>query len=132
MAKTPSYGIDQNEGGRFIDKYWGRVPQFLRFIPEAFICEVNPEFIQLMQWYTDGTLERDNVNPSLYAEIENIMLNIACPCLLDGKDRAIMNAFLGNEICPPPSHLLTCGDLVCCNSWWACESPTLCDDEGVE
>ena len=44
MAKTPSIGIDQNKDERFIDKYIGRIPQFLHSIPQAYICEVNPAF----------------------------------------------------------------------------------------
>jgi len=127
MANTPSIGVDQNKGDRYIDKYWGRVPQFLRLVPESFVCEANPEYLILMAMYIDGTLIESNVEPALYAEIENIMINLACPCLLTGKDRAIMNAFLGNETCPPPSHMMTCGDSLCCNSWVMCKSPTLCE-----
>ena len=129
-AKTPSKGIDQNQDGKFVDKYWGRVPRFLKLVPESFICEPNPEFLELMQMYLDGTIEKDNIEPATYYEIENIMLNIGCPCLLDGIDRAIMNAFLGNEPCPEPSHKLICGETICCNSWVKCESPTICDDGG--
>lgn len=129
MANTPSKGIDQNQGGKFVDKYWGRVPRFLRLIPESYICEANPEYVQLMNMYIEGTLNKENVEPSLYEEIENIMLNLGCPCLLDGTDRAIMNAFLGNETCPEPSHVLTCGESVCCNEWFLCTSPSLCEDD---
>ena len=127
MARTPSLGIDQNADGKFIDKYWGRVPQFLKYIPEAFICEANPEYIELIQAYVDGNIVEANIDPTLYAEIENIMLNLSCPCLLTGKDRAIMNAFLGNPTCDAPSHMLTCGTSICCNSTVMCESPSICE-----
>lgn len=140
MAKTPSKGLDQNASNKFIDKYWGRVPQFLKLIPEAYICEVNPEYLQIMQGYIDGDITKANLGDELYHEIENIVLNVGCPCLLDNLDRAIMNAFLGDEPCPVPSHKLTCYDpleptvhfSICCNTILRCESLTICDDGGTE
>lgn len=128
-AKTPSKGIDQNQDGKFIDKYWGRVPQFLKYLPEAYICDPNPEYVELIQGYIDGTITEDHLSKELYTELEKIVLNIGCPCLLTGKERAIMNAFLGNESCPAPSHTLTCGESVCCNEWFSCTSPSLCEDD---
>lgn len=127
MPRTPSKGIDQNLDGKFIDKYWGRVPQFLRLIPEAYICEANPEYIELMQMYVAGSITEDNLSQELFNEISNIVLNIGCPCLLEGNDRALLNAYLGNETCPIPSHTLTCTDSVCCNSYVRCESLAICD-----
>lgn len=130
--RTPSVGIDQNGDKKFIDKYWGRVPQFLKFIPESYICEVNPEYLELMQGYIDGDITKDQISDELFQEVENIVLNVGCPCLLDNKERAIMNAFLGSEPCPVPSHKLNCGDLLCCNEILRCESLTICDDGGTE
>lgn len=126
--KTPSIGIDQNGEGKFVDRYWGRVPQFLKFIPEAYICEVNPEYLQILQGYVDGDITEAQLGRELFQEISNIILNLGCPCLLENKDRAIMNAFLGNEACPVPSHKINCAETICCNTILRCESLTICDE----
>lgn len=77
--KTPSIGIDQNEEGRFIDKYWGRLPMYLHRIPETanmgrkHIVECNPEYMKLVTAYLNGTINKDNLSYELYNEIEDVI-----------------------------------------------------------
>jgi len=131
MPRTPSMGIDQNQDGKFIDKYWGRLPQFLRYLPESFICEVNPEYLELLRNYIDGLINPDNISDELRYEIENLIVNADCPCLLTGKERAILIALAGGEPCAPPSSKLPCnvGDTVCCNATVMCDPETVCEPE---
>lgn len=132
MPKTPSMGIDQNDEKKFIDKYWGNLSQFLVYIPEAYNCEVNPDYLRLLEGYLLGTVKRENISPSLLQEIENIVVNIDCPCLLTGKERAIVEAYLGNEPCQKPSAKLNCNEAVCCNELVLCYEDTVCEEEGEE
>ncbi len=71
--KTPSIGIDQNQSDRFMDKYWGRVPQMIHSVPEANIWLCNPEYIWLIENYISGDLVEKNVSIELYAEIEDLV-----------------------------------------------------------
>ena len=129
MPKTPSIGLDQNKKETFRDRYWGRVPQFLIYMPESYLCEANPEYIELMNLYLDNDAKenlRDVLSKELFAELEKIMLNILCPCLLTGKERALVNAFYGNDPCARPNHMLDCSGTVCCNEIISCKSETIC------
>ena len=70
MAYTPSTGIDQNQDGKFIDKYYGRIPIYLHSIPEARIYECNEEYIELVIAFIDGTLELNNIGVELHRQLE--------------------------------------------------------------
>ncbi len=79
--RTPSYGINQNQEDTFIDKYWGRVPKYLHIIPETiytdnpiFMC--NPEYIELMEGYMDGSIVKENLSQELWYDIENTINKI--------------------------------------------------------
>ncbi len=135
MPVTPSLGLDQNREAKFMDRYWGRVPQFLLYMPESFACEINPDYVELMNLYIIAHASndqavidkfKDNISKELYAELSNIMLNLDCPCLLTGKERAIIEGFYGNDPCARPSHMLNCTETVCCNEIISCESETIC------
>jgi len=130
MARTPSMGIDQNLDGKFIDKYWGIVPQFIIYQPENYRCEVNPDYLFLLQAYINGEIDPDNISQDLRFEIENIVINADCPCLLSGKERAILIALSGGEPCAAPSSRIACnpGDKICCNATLLCDPVTLCED----
>jgi len=125
---TPSWGLDQNEEKKFIDRYWGRVPQFNIYQPDNFRCEANQDYLTLMNLFVAGKLNRSNISRELWLELELITLNIACPCLLTMKDRAIVEAFLGNRPCESRSWKLNCMETICCNEIVLCEGPTLCTD----
>ena len=124
--KTPSKGLDQNKEGKFIDKYWGRIPAFLIYMPESFLCDINPEYLELFNGFLTGEISKDNLSIELYYELERLKLNMGCPCLLSGEERAILNAMVGAPTCPPPSHKLECGTKVCCNLTVSCKSLTVC------
>jgi len=125
--KTPSWGLDQNQEQTFIDRYWGRVPQFIIYQPDNFRCEANTDYLYLMELYIAGKLNRDNVSRELWRELELITLNIGCPCLLTMKDRAIIDAFLGNRPCENRNWKLNCMESICCNEIVMCEAPTVCN-----
>ena len=78
---TPSIGIDQNGDKKFIDKYWGRVPKYLHIIPETIvnnkgIYECNPEYMQLIHDFMDGTIDERNLSQELMIDIENTINEI--------------------------------------------------------
>lgn len=135
MNNTPSMGIDQNGDKKFIDRFYGRIPVFLRYIPEAFICDVNPEYVELIIAYLDGDINPENISEELTLEIENIVLNYDCPCLLTGEERAVVRAIAyyrlngslaGYEGCPPPTAVLKCTGILCCNQIVMCKTKTIC------
>lgn len=78
--RIPSKGIDQNGSDKFVDKYYGRIPMYLKFIPEtgatSLIYECNPEYIELFNGYIDGTIPKENISPELYLEIEKVVDHI--------------------------------------------------------
>ena len=127
--KTPSLGLDQNEAAKFVDRYWGRVPQFLLYMPETFTCEPNPDYLLLLNLMASGHLMKHNVSIELWRELEWLFGNVHCVCLLTNKEQAIMNAFLGGESCAQLEWKLPCGpgEVVCCNQRVLCEEPTMCD-----
>jgi len=134
MARTPSIGIDQNLDGRFVDKYWGIVPKFIIYQPENYRCEVNPDYLFLLDAYINGNINPDNISESLRIEIEHMIINADCPCTLTGEERAIIIALKGGEPCSPPSPRLACnpGDTVCCNSTLMCDLISQCEDDDGE
>lgn len=75
--RIPSKGIDQNLGGKAVDKYYGRVPMYLKFIPETaadnLIYKCNPEYIELFNGYVDGTIPKENISHELYYELEKVV-----------------------------------------------------------
>ena len=77
--KTPSFGIDQNQDGPFIDKYIGRIPMYLKRIPETindgdgYVVVCNPEYIQLVKDFEDGIIDRDNMSIELYNEVTEVI-----------------------------------------------------------
>lgn len=119
-SKTPSMGIDQNENGKFIDRYWGNVPDFLVYLPAVYNCEINQDYITLIEGIIDGSIPRENVDTELYYEIMHIINNMDCPCILTGRERQVIEALLGNETCPKPSNRLNCDDAICCNTMVSC------------
>ena len=125
MAKTPSSGIDQNEGGKFIDRYWGRVPKFLHRIPEANICEVNQDYIDLINYILEGG-DRDNISDELYREILEFIDKMCNPCFMNDEDKALMRAYDGLPACPEPSIYMNCDDVICCNDIVSCAEPEEC------
>jgi hypothetical protein len=129
MPVTPSLGIDQNEKKRFIDRYWGRVPQFLIYQPENFICEANQDYLYLMNLFLSGELIRENISQELWNELEMLILNLKCPCLMSMEDRAIIDAFYGKTPCENRTWKLNCDEMVCCNEVVLCQEPTLCTSE---
>lgn len=133
MARTPSSGIDQNGSHTFIDKYWGRVSQFLQWNPAAYICEVNPEYIELMDGLIDGSILPENVSDELFNEIQLLLVNEDCPCLLEPKERALMTTYNSDprdyEPCSVPSDRLDCDSTVCCNTILLCNPLTECGEE---
>ncbi len=126
MARTPSWGLDQNQEKAFIDRYWGRVPQFIIYQPKNFRCEANTDYLDLMEMFVQGKLVRDNVSKELWRELELIVLNIGCPCLLTAMDRDIIEAYLGNRPCENWTWKLNCGESICCNENVLCSAPTKC------
>ena len=79
MISTPSKGLDQNGDSKFIDKYYGRMPMYLKRIPETindgsgYIVECNPEYIELFNGFINGTIPADNISKELLREIEQLV-----------------------------------------------------------
>ncbi len=119
--KTPSIGLDQNQEGRFIDKYWGRVPKFLHWIPQANICDVNPEYINLINGVIDGNIFARNLSIELYNEIICFIDMMPNSCSMNQMDAALYRAYNGNEACPNNLHLLDCNGFVCCGGYVDCK-----------
>ncbi len=104
MAKTPSSGIDQNGDGKFIDKYWGRVPQMLHSIPEANIWVCNPEYVLLMEMYVANTLNENDVSHELWAEIRKLFDSYAGGILLTEKEKKILECYDKSGV--PPGEII--------------------------
>ena len=116
MPKTPSYGIDQNQELPFIDKYWGRVPKMLHYIPEDYICKANPEYIYLINAIINDEIDKENISDELYFELADFINRMCNPCAMDGEDRALYRAYSGLEPCPKPSIYGICDDVMCCDT----------------
>jgi len=132
MAFTPSMGIDQNQDGKFIDRYFGRVPKFIHMIPEQGICEVNQDYLTLIHGVINGTIPQDNIEEELYREVLDFIDKMCNPCNLNGIDQALLRAFDGHNPCPEPSIYMQCDDYICCNEVLSCNDvdPNTCPAPG--
>jgi len=83
MPRTPSIGIDQDINSRYMDKYWGRCPQFLHKIPEAYIYICNPDYLWLLQSRVNDTLVIENISVELLRELDEVL---ALMCFVDSYD----------------------------------------------
>ena len=126
MANTPSTGIDQNGDGKFVDRYWGRVPKFIHRIPERNICDANPDYITLLNLVIDGTIPRDNISEELYRELLDFIDTMCNPCFMNDEDKALLRAFDGLDPCPEPGNWAHCDDIVCCNDIYSCMDDRSC------
>ncbi len=126
MPKTPSMGLDQNQEGKFIDRYWGRVPKFIHRIPEQNICEANPDYITLIQLFIDGDIDQKNISEELYREVFAFVDKMCNPCLLTGEDQALMRAYNGLDACPDQRCDFNCDEVLCCNELLSCACPDVC------
>ncbi len=73
--RTPSMGLDQNQDGKFIDRYWGRIPVVLHSIPEADIYEFNEEYADLFWGVMSGKIDEENLSEELAREV-NILIDL--------------------------------------------------------
>jgi hypothetical protein len=126
MIRVPSIGNDQNQDGKFIDKYWGRVPRFLIYEPWAFRCEANPEYLYLIDEYLNGRIDDHNLSNDLLLEIEKLIVNFSCPCMLTGEERTITDAYLGRKPCMKVITRVSCDDTLCCNEVLNCVPDSSC------
>jgi hypothetical protein len=127
MPRIPSSGIDQNEEGKFRDIYVGQVPKFLVYQPENNKCVVNPEYLYLMEKMKNQELVQENLPIDLWRELEFIVLNVDCPCLLTGEERAVVIAYNGGIPCDYEHWKLDCSESVCCNTMLSCEDRRKCN-----
>jgi len=127
MPRTPSLGIDQNLGEKFIDRYWGRVPKFTHLIEESLICEVNQDFIELINMFIDGKLDERNLSIELYRELTHFIDKMCNPCYMDYWDRKIFDALNGTDSCRAGMRYeLHCNDVLCCNDMLGCGHGQMC------
>ncbi len=124
--KTPSVGIDQNKEGKFIDRYFGRIPKFIHRIPEQNICEANPDYLTLIGLFIDGNLNQKNVSEELYREVVAFVDKMCNPCIMEGEDMALLNAYEGRDACPEQECEFPCDALICCNELLSCKCDTMC------
>ena len=68
--RTPSVGLDQNQDGKFIDKYYGRIPKMLHSIPEANTWVCNPEYVKVLDAYITGNIVHENLSIELQNEFD--------------------------------------------------------------
>jgi len=119
MAYTPSIGLDQNREGKFVDKYWGRVPMYLHIIPETLntdtpIVECNPDFMILFQGILSGTIDIENISKELQAELKDVINKIPqygriimpyldpfFMCALGPKDPTMQCSMIADKSCHP-------------------------------
>jgi len=129
--KTPAKGIDQNYKDKFIDKYFGRMPMMLHMIEEAHICEVNPEYVELLRLFEEGVLCKDNLSVELFREFSFILNHECYECLLNRAERAIVRALRGEVPCPKLIPYLLCGpdDYMCCDDIFYCDEHYCYDNE---
>ena len=133
--RTPSIGIDQNEENYFIDRYIGRMPKFLHMIPEAGICDVNPDYIRLIMAFINGDIDKNNISDELYKEVSDFIDVYNDPdaeCGMSDEDKAltVIIAYFNNpanapwanppEACKEPDFWLNCDDLICCSKIVSC------------
>jgi len=80
MAKIVSslFDNDINKQDVVQDRYYGDVPMYLVAIPEAKIYECNPEYIGLIEAMVRGELNKKNISPSLWQELEYVIEYSAC------------------------------------------------------
>ena len=126
--KTPSTGIDQNKDGKFIDRYWGRVPMFLHRMDMKTICIPNPDYIRLVQLVIDDEIPLVNISQDLLKEITWFIDRMCNPCLMNDEEKALFRAFQGLEPCIIPEAKEDCDAMVCCNSKYLCSEPVDCPD----
>ncbi len=132
MPKTPSIGLDQNQEGKFIDRYWGRVPKFIHRIPEAYICEVNPDYLELINMFIDGIIDKQNLSAELYKEIYSFADLMCSPCHMTQEDQALLRAYEyeysngEDEVCPEPECYAFCNESVCCGEVFSCKCVISC------
>lgn len=116
---------NEQGGERLTDRYWGDVPMFLKYIPEANVCVPNTDFIELVHGLQDGSVLEKNVPQILLDELNIILAIIADPaqaCLVDPKYSLIIEVINGN---PSPCSggapcEVACDQMVCCNATFKC------------
>ncbi len=126
MAYTPSIGIDQNKEEAFQDRYWGRVPKFIHRIPEANICEVNQDYLTLIQLFIDGDIDQGSISRELYREVYDFVDKMCNPCIMNDEDQALMRAYDGSTACPDARCDFDCDEVLCCNEPLSCECVEPC------
>lgn len=124
--KTPSYGIDQNQDKKFIDRYWGRIPKFLHMIPEQNICIPNEDYLTLLQYVIDDEIPVDNISTELYKEMLDFISKMCNPCVMNDEDKALMRAYEGLEPCSTLENSVECEAMVCCNQIFTCVDEVEC------
>jgi len=132
--KTPSWGLDQNEEKRFIDRYWGRIPLFLIFQPYNNKCVVNEDFLHLFNLFLSGKLQKQNVSIDLWRQMTSMKKGMVCMCTLTHEERTFIKVFLKQEPCDAKNipWMLKCNEKKCCNDIVACKPPnqTTCHPSG--
>jgi len=106
MPKVPSIGLDQNQEGKFIDKYFGRVPKFTHIIREAGIYECNVEYVNLLVHVANGDITEDHVSHELWNEFADLMNKMMTPPAYRSiEENWLIRCFdeaMGNIITIPP------------------------------
>jgi len=126
MPFTPSVGLDQNQDGTFIDRYWGRIPKFTHRVPEQNICEANEDYITLIGLFIDGEVSQKNISKELYREVYDFVDKMCNPCIMNEEDQALMRAYDGLDACPDSRCDFDCDEILCCNELLSCECDEAC------
>lgn len=111
--KTPSWKINQpRDENYFQDKYIGRMPKMLHSIPEADIYVCNPEYLDMLNEFIEGTLNESNLSAELYAEcsamVDLMAVDPGLWSIEDGKIMACFDEKYPGIITPDP----TCDQIV--------------------
>ena len=137
---TPSIGLDQNGNRRFIDRYIGRVPKFIHRIPEAEICDVNPDYIRLLIDLVDGTIDSNNLSDELMKELQaflNLYADANGVCKMSDEDKSLLTIFKyymdpkeapwanPPPACKTPDNWVHCNDMVCCSNLYSCSDDAI-------
>ena len=127
-------------GEQFKDRYWGDVPMFLKYIPEAEVCIPNPDFIDLYYgleaWMLGGTAKKSKhprpeaINPKNISKVMmdkfkiiiEIMADPSLQCAVDPEYALIVAVINGNDSpCEGAARcMVDCDELVCCNATFKC------------
>jgi len=117
--------FNRQGGERYTDRYWGEIPMFLKYLPEAKVCVPNTDFVDVFNGLLDGSINQRNVSKIILDDINIILEIMADPikaCMVDRKYSLMIEVIKGNQ---SPCEInaqckADCDQLICCHTTFSC------------